>query len=109
MSDQLPTALYVDAHLKTLTAQAKFYHFIQKGNHSSGIVMLKLNSLAGKVKLIVQERDFMTDQLTWAAALEEETVDEAKADEYIQRAIKRDPDLWVIEIEDKDMNNPFED
>jgi len=108
MSDRLPTALYVDAHLKTLTAQAKFYHFIQKGNHSSGIVMLKINSLRGKVKLIVQERDFMTDTMKWAAAMEEEIVEESDADTYIQRALQRDPDLWIIEIEDKDMQNPFE-
>lgn len=109
MSDRLPTALYVDGHLKNLTAQAKFYHFIQKGNHSSGIVMLKINALNGKVKLIIQERDFMTDQMTWAAAMEQETVEEKEADAYIQRAISRDPDLWVIEIEDKDMQNPFEE
>ena len=109
MSDRLPTAIYVDAQLKNLTAQAKFYHFIQKGNHSSGIVVLKINSLDSKVKLIIQERDFMTDKMTWAAALEEEIVDEAAADAYIQRAISRDPDLWIIEIEDRDMQNPFED
>ena len=109
MSDRLPTALYVDAHLKNLTAEAKFYHFIQKGNHSSGIVVLKINSLNGKVKLVIQERDFMTDKMAWAAALEEEIVDEPTADAYIQRAIARDPDLWVIEIEDRDMQNPFED
>ena len=109
MSDRLPTALYVDGHLKTLTAQAKFYHFIQKCNHSSGIVMLKINGLKGDVKLIIQERDFMTDQMTWAAAMVEEIVKESDADEYIQRAIQRDPDLWVIEIEDQDMQNPFTD
>lgn len=109
MNDRLPTALYVDAHLKNLTAQAKFYHFIQKGNHSSGIVMLKLNSLQGKVKLIIQERDFMTDEMTWTSALPQETVEEPEADAYIQRAISRDPDLWVIEIEDRDMQNPFEE
>ena len=108
MSDRLPTALYVDAHLKNLTDQAKYYHFIQKGNHSSGIIMLKLNNLEGKVKLILQERDFMTDQMTWVGALEQETVDESDADDYIQRAISRDPDLCVIEIEDRDMQNPFE-
>ncbi len=109
MSDRLPTALYVDAHLKNLTQDARFYHFIQKGNHSSGIVMLKINSLHGKVKLIIQERDFTTDQMTWAAALKEEIVDESDADDYIQRAISRDPDLWVIEIEDSEMRNPFEE
>ncbi len=108
MSDRLPTALYVDAHLKTLTAQAKFYHFIQKGNHSSGIVMLKLNGLVGKVKLIIQERDFMTDKMTWVSAMQDEIVDETDADSYIERALSRDPDLWVIEIEDKEMQNPFD-
>jgi hypothetical protein len=109
MSDRLPTALYVDAHLKNLTAQAKFYHYIQKGNHSSGIVMLKLNSLAGKVRLIIQDRNFMTDEMLWVAALSEEIVEEPEADAYIQRAISRDPDIWVIEIEDREMQNPFED
>ena len=109
MSDRLPTALYVEAHLRNLTAQARFYHFIQKGNHSSGIVMLKLNSLSGTVKLITQERDFITDKMTWVNALDKETVDESEADAYIQRAISRDPDLWVIEIEGRDMQNPFEE
>jgi len=108
MSDRLPTALYVDAHLKTLTAVGRFYHFIQKGNHSSGIVMLKLNSLTGVVRLLIQQRDFLNDKMTWINALDKETVDEHEADDYIQRAIARDPDLWVIEIEGRDMQNPFE-
>jgi len=108
MSDRLPTAIYVDGHLTTLTARGVFYHYIQKGNPSSGIVMLKLNSLKGQVKLVLQERDFMTEQLNWVNALEKEIIEEPEADAYIQRAIERDPDLWVIEIEDCDMQNPFE-
>jgi len=69
--------------------------------------MLKINSLLGKVKLIIQERDFMTDQMKWVAALQEDIIEEKDADAFITRAIDRDPDLWVIEIEDKDMQNPF--
>ena len=71
--------------------------------------MLKINGLNGDVKLIIQERDFMTDTLTWVAAMEQEIIKESDADTYIQRALQRDPDLWVIEIEDKDMQNPFEE
>ena len=63
----------------------------------------------GRCKFLTQQRDFETDELVWVPALAEEMVDEAEADAYIQRAISRDPDLWVIEIEDKEMDNPFQD
>ncbi len=104
--DRLPTGLWVDAHLHTLTAKAIYFYFVQKGNHASGLVLLKINNLAGHVKLLTQERNFDTGKLEWANALEELNP-EPKADEYIRRAIARDPDLWVIEIEDPALNNPF--
>ncbi|MEZ5813348.1 MAG: DUF1491 family protein [Alphaproteobacteria bacterium] len=104
---QLPTALFVEGHLATLTTKGTFYYFIQKGNPSSGLILLKLNGLKGQVRLLTQQRDFMEDTLIWTNALDEETVEESKADAYIQRAISRDPDLWVLEIEDTEMNNPF--
>ncbi len=107
MSDRLPTHLYVDAHLSTLTARGVYYTYLQKGNASSGLILLKLNDLKGSIKLLAQERDFMSDEMTWINPLPEETLDEPAIDAYIQRAIDRDPDLWAIEIEDA--NNPFED
>jgi len=109
MSERLPTALWVDAHLAHLTTTGTFYYFIQKGNTASGLVLLKLNGLKGKVRVLVQERDFMEDKLVWVSAMDKETVEEREADAYIQRAIARDPDLWALEIEDEDMKNPFEE
>lgn len=105
---QLPTALWVDAVLNTLTQRAVPYYFVQKGNHSSGLILLKLNGMKGQVKLLTLQRDFMEDTLIWVNALGEEMVEEKSADAYIQREVSRDPDLWVLEIEDETMNNPFE-
>lgn len=105
---RLPTALWVEAHLRRLTEQGQGYYIINKGNHASGIVLLKINALDGFCRLLIQQRDFDTDKLIWVGALKEEIVEEAKADDYIHRATARDPDLWVIEIEDREKNNPFE-
>jgi len=106
--DRLPTKLWVEGILHNLTMQAVHYYYIQKGDPKSGMLMVKLNDLEGNVRLLSQQRDFESDELLWMDVLEKETVEESKADAYIQRAIARDPDLWVLEIEDPDMNNPFE-
>ena len=106
--DRIQTALWVDAQLRPLNGKGIFYYIYNKGEQNSGIVLLKLNGMQGQCRLLIQQRDFETDKMGWVPALAEETVDESEADAYIQRAVSRDPDLWVIEIEDQDMNNPFE-
>lgn len=107
MSDQLPTALLVEATLKPLNAQGIFYYITNTGNHASGVIMLKLSDTRGQCSLIIQQRD-LDGNMGWMHALGEEVVEEQKADDYIRRSITRDPDLWVIEIEDPERNNPFE-
>ena len=105
--DRLPTGLLVDTILAPLNARGIFYYIMQKGNRGSGLLLIKINGLKGDVKLLIQARNFITDDIEWMPALQEELVSEADADAYIAKACSRDPDLWVIEIEDESMQNPF--
>ena len=105
--DQLPTALWVEGHLRQLEAQAIPYYVVNRGNHASGTVMLKLFAPGQGCKLLQQQRDFVGN-MAWTNALPQDVVEESKADDYIRRAITRDPDIWVIEIEDKTYANPFD-
>ena len=105
--DKLPTALWVEGHLRQLEAQAIPYYVVNRGNHASGTVMLKLFAPGQGCKLLQQQRDF-DGNMAWTNALPQDVVEESKADDYIRRAITRDPDIWVIEIEDKTYANPFD-
>lgn len=105
--DRIPTSLLIEAVLRKCNLDCRPVYIAQKGAFAAGTIMLKQNGLENGCQVLFQIRDF-DGNLTWMKAFENENVDEAKADEYIKRAIKTDSDLWVIEIEDKEMNNPFE-
>ncbi len=104
--DRLPTALWIEAQCRLLTLQNKPFYFIQKGAHGSGMVLLKINRLDRFCRIFIQERD-LDGVLGWVQPLGNEILEEPKADAYIARAASRDPDLWVLEIEDRMCENPF--
>ena len=105
--DRLPTHLWIQAHLRTCSAEGTPATVMHKGEKMSGMLLLKLNQLDLGCRVLTQMRD-IDGKLGWMAALKGELVAEAEADDYIARAIQRDPDLWVVEIERRDGKHPFE-
>ena len=57
-------------------------------------------------RLLSQMRD-LDGRLAWYPAHKEETIPESDADARIRRAVERDPDIWVIEIETRDGAHNF--
>lgn len=105
--DRIPTALWVDAYLRRLGQQGIPYYITSKGAYASGTVLLKLNGLEEGCLLLQQQRD-INGVMGWMALFDGQKTEENKIDEYLRRAIERDPDLWVIEVEDRSFSNPFE-
>lgn len=105
--DRIPTAVWVDAHLRKFQADGKSFYIVNKGAYASGTVLLKINLLGPGCLLLQQQRNF-DGELGWMKLLKGEVTPEREADDFIRRAIDRDPDLWAIEIEDKQGQNPFE-
>jgi hypothetical protein len=104
---RLPTSLWVDGHLRQLNARGVPYYIVHKGAYASGTVLLKLNGLENGSRLLGQVRD-MDGNLGWMAVLGDGWLAETEVDAYIRRAVDRDPDVWVVEIEDRSGENPFE-
>ena len=97
---RLPTDLWVKAHVKRCSVEGVPVIVARRGDPHSGIVILKLNQLDQGCRVMSQMRD-LDGKLGWMGALEGALVSEAEADAYIPRQAERDPDLWVIEIEDR--------
>ncbi len=106
--DRLPTAMWVSAVIRRLSVEAVPAMVVHKGERESGTLIVKLNLLDGTAKVLTESRD-MDGGLGWMAPLGEEPMPEEKADAYLARSADRDPDIWVIEIEDRRGENPFAD
>lgn len=107
MDDRLPTELWVAAHVRQCMSKNVPVYVVRKGAPAAGTVMVKIILHGKGCKLFNQSRD-MDGNIGWMDIFEGGPVDETRADEYIRRACTRDPDVWVIEVEDALGKNPFE-
>ena len=103
---RLPTALWVETQLRLLDSRNIAFYIVNKGAGGSGVVALKINGLGQGFRLFIQQRD-LDGFLGWVSPLASENPGEAEIDAYLERSIKRDPDLWVIEVENRTLENPF--
>ena len=104
---RLPTDLWVMSHVRRCNGEAIPATVARKGEAKGGTLLLKLNLLEQGCRVLSQARD-LDGALGWLAAFKGEAVPEAEADQHIARALARDPDLWVVEIEHRDGRHPFE-
>lgn len=82
-----------------------------------GVVLRRGDPDAGGIVVVLRDRDRLTvlsqvrageGEAAWMRATGEAPVDQAAADSYIERQVRRDPDLWVVEFEAPDLLPPFE-
>ena len=106
MDDRLPTDVFVMAHVRRANDSGAAAYVLRKGARTGGTVVVKINQLDQGCRVLSQVRD-LDGNLAWMPAHKERLVPEAEADAYIARAVGLDPDLWVVEFEDRDGRNPF--
>ena len=104
MQMRVPTDLWVKALLRRCHAAGATAVIARHGDAEAGVAIVKIRLLDGTVKLLGPPpagsvgNDGMPKL---EPLLKSEVVPEADADAYITRQIGFDPDIWVVEIDDR--------
>lgn len=95
---RLTTRFWIDAYRARLRLHDIPAFVTSHGDDTGGAVLVKLNTLDGQASLFHRSFDLTTGERVWATLAEgpEPTVDDT-----ITRQKTFDPDLWVIEVEDR--------
>ena len=95
---RLTADLWVSAYLARLRLTEIPAFVVKRGDATAGAVLVKLNTLDGQACCYQRSFDLQTGERRWMVLTEGA---EADVDATVTRQCGFDPDLWVIEVEDK--------
>ncbi len=96
---RLKTGLWIRAQIRLCDIDSIPAVVVHRGDDDAGAVLLKINRLRDGCEVLTRFRGLDGEQ-GWLRGTGADTVEEAEADDYVRRHIGRDPDVWVLEIED---------
>src|SRR5450631_3940316 len=102
---RLRADLWVSAYIRTCNLTDAWAVLRRRGSAEAGAIIIKLDRLDGAIALFgpapQSELEDSSSERRFARIHAELWVDAAAADTRLQREIRFDPDLWIIEVEDR--------
>jgi len=96
---RLKAGIFVRALMRRADVAGASAFIVRKGAEEAGAVVLTVSRLDGTCLVLNQARDGK-GQLVWARPLGD-WGEEAKARTWLDKQVKFDPDIWIVEIEDR--------
>jgi len=106
MEARVKSEIWVSMAIRLSNAAGRPAMQLRRGDPDSGGALCVLWGRGGAV-VLSQARD-AEGRAAWMRGTGPGPVEQAVADAYIDRQVKRDPDLWVVEFEAPDYLPPFE-
>jgi len=101
MPPRLKAELWVSAHIRRCFAADIPAFLRRRGDADAGTVLLKINRFDAGCTVLEPSVD-LSGNRAWLRATGPAPVEDAKAEEVIAKRLRTDPDVWVLEIEDRD-------
>ncbi len=96
---RIATDFFVKLHTRLAASEGVPITVLHKGYASSGAIVLKINLMNGFARVLIEAS--LGQERGWTAATATDPMPEKEADAYLTRQAEIDPDIWLIEIEDK--------
>lgn len=103
--ERLATRIWVDALIRRAQLEGASAFVLQKGDASRGDVLIKVADMRGTAQALAPRTNMDGVRVFVDLAAQGVGPEEASVDDYLRKARGRDSDLWVIEIEDRDMRH----
>lgn len=97
-AEDLPADIRISAQIRIAAASGIPMMVVHKGHPTAGTIYLKINRLDGTAEVLSQIRN--EGRLAWMRTTDKPMGDR-EADAYLYELAENDPDVWVIEVEDK--------
>jgi hypothetical protein len=96
----LSTDIWVSALIRRVELGGGFATVARKGDPRAGSVLVKVfNRSTGAARLFAEATRGDGERVWMQPAASEA---EADLDRYVERALRIDPDLWVVDVEDRE-------
>ncbi len=95
---RLAAKFWVQAYMARLEFAGIPAYVVAHGDDTAGAVLVKLATLDGQAVAYQRSFDLMTGDRKWVVLAEGE---EASVDAALRRQREFDPDVWVVEVEDR--------
>lgn len=99
--EELKTEFWASALLRRAAIAGAFGGVTRKGDTDAGAVLVKVATMDGRARLYAPARDGEGERIFLDLSSGTLGDVEANVDAYARKRADTDPDVWVIEIEDK--------
>jgi hypothetical protein len=104
MSARVTSAVWVSAYVRRCAVAGAPAYVMRRGAEAAGAIYIKVNRLDGTALVLAPAPQALLADAPASRAWTPwrgDAVPEAEADAYLAREARFDPDLWLVEIEDR--------
>jgi hypothetical protein len=103
---RLKSGIWVAAYIRRCHIEGAFAAVRRRGAEEAGAVFVKLNRLDGTAELYGPAPQSAFDEShpadrAFSACLATQPAPEAEIEAFLAREIRFDPDVWILEVEDR--------